>query len=120
MIPDRNLYAAALLLPVIVAVLLTWPAVALADITGPARIIDGDTIDIAGERIRLHGIDAPEAAQTCVADGVTWPCGQSATAALVEFIGGAAVTMMVMAKLRSDHQQPRRIPLSPRPGPAAR
>ncbi len=54
----------------------------LADITGPARIIDGDTIDIAGERIRLHGIDAPESGQTCVADGVTWPCGQSATAAL--------------------------------------
>ena len=65
---------------------------ALADITGPARIIDGDTIDIAGERIRLHGIDAPEAAQTCVAGGVTWPCGQSATAALAEFIGGAAVS----------------------------
>ena len=48
-----------------------FPTFALADITGPARVIDGDTIDIAGERIRLHGIDAPESAQTCVADGVT-------------------------------------------------
>lgn len=28
-------------------------------ITGPARVIDGDTIDIAGHRIRLVGIDAP-------------------------------------------------------------
>ena len=27
--------------------------------TGMPRVIDGDTIEIAGERIRLHGIDAP-------------------------------------------------------------
>ena len=64
----------------ILAVLLAAPT--LADVTVPARVIDGDTLDIAGERIRLHGIDAPESEQTCVADGVTWPCGQSATAAL--------------------------------------
>ena len=60
-------------------------------VEGPARIIDGDTIDVAGERIRLHGIDAPESAQTCVADGVTWSCGKRATAALVEFIGSVPV-----------------------------
>ncbi len=30
----------------------------MADVTGPARVIDGDTIEVAGERIRLHGIDA--------------------------------------------------------------
>ncbi len=32
---------------------------AWADITGQARVIDGDTIEVAGRRIRLHGIDAP-------------------------------------------------------------
>ena len=32
---------------------------ASANITGKPRVIDGDTIEIAGERIRLHGIDAP-------------------------------------------------------------
>ena len=78
-------------LPLILAVLLV-AAPALADITGAARIIDGDTIVIAGERIRLHGIDAPESRQTCIADDVTWPCGQHATAALTEFIGGAPVS----------------------------
>ena len=45
------------------------PALALADITGPAKVIDGDSIDIAGQRIRLHGIDAPDGRQNCRRDG---------------------------------------------------
>jgi endonuclease YncB( thermonuclease family) len=46
--------------------LLTVPATAhTADLTGKPRIIDGDGIEMAGERIRLHGIDAPEANQLC-------------------------------------------------------
>ena len=44
--------------------LLTLPALAQT-ITGPARVIDGDTLDISGQRIRLHVIDAPEKNRTC-------------------------------------------------------
>ena len=45
------------------ALLLTLlPAIALADVTGPR---DGDTTEVAGERIHLHGIDAPESGQKC-------------------------------------------------------
>lgn len=36
------------------------PTVALADITGPARVIDGNTIEVAGQRIQLQGVAAPE------------------------------------------------------------
>lgn len=44
--------------------------------TGAIRVIDGDTIDVGGTRVRLHGIDAPEANQTCeTAQGKDWACG---------------------------------------------
>ncbi len=55
------------------------PALALADVTGPARVVDGDTIEVAGERIRLHGIDAPESGQSCQRRGVAWLCGAEAS-----------------------------------------
>ena len=37
----------------------------IKEITGFAKIIDGDTIKISNKKIRLHGIDAPEKKQTC-------------------------------------------------------
>ncbi len=36
---------------------------AQADTTGRATVIDGDTIEIRGERIRLDAIDVPESRQ---------------------------------------------------------
>ncbi len=66
----------------IVALLLLLSGAALADVTGKPRVIDGDTIEIGGERIRLYGIDAPEADQTCMAGGREWACGQEAAFAL--------------------------------------
>ena len=76
----------------LIAVLALLPTLALADVAGPARVIDGDTIEIAGKRIRLHGIDAPEGRQTCRLDAVTWLCGVEAARALRLFIDGRRVT----------------------------
>ena len=70
------------------------PAVIPPDgiVSGPARVIDGDTIDIAGTRIRLEGIDAPEAGQTCeTARGESWECGTQATRAMVDLTQGRTV-----------------------------
>ena len=38
-----------------------------ADLSGRARVIDGDTIELGTGRIRLFGVDAPESGQICVA-----------------------------------------------------
>ena len=35
------------------------------DLIGQATVVDGDTIEIHGNRIRLWGIDAPESTQFC-------------------------------------------------------
>ena len=80
--------------PLILAlVILAGASAAHADVTGKPRVIDGDTIEIAGERIRLHGIDAPEAKQTCTdKDGKEWRCGQDATFALANLIGDHWIT----------------------------
>ena len=43
---------------------LAAPASAL-EVTGIARVVDGDTLNIEGLGVRLHGIDAPETAQRC-------------------------------------------------------
>jgi len=57
-------------------------ATAFAELTGDARVIDGDTIELGGEDVRLHGIDAPESDQSCRAGGGKYPCGKHATQAL--------------------------------------
>ena len=59
---------------------------------GTATVIDGDTIEVHGTRIRLHGIDAPESRQECNrADGTNWRCGQQAALALSDRIGRSTV-----------------------------
>ncbi len=70
--------------------LLATPA--LADVTGTASVIDGDTIEVHGQRIRLHGIDTPEHQQLCRRDGEPWQCGKDAAKALADKIARRPVT----------------------------
>ena len=70
--------------------LLATPA--LADVTGVASAIDGDTTEVHGQRIRLHGIDAPESRQLCFVDGKPWQCRKDAANALADKIARRPVT----------------------------
>ena len=75
------------------AVFLLLPVLAhLAPIVGRASVVDGDTLEIGGVRIRLWGVDAPEASQMCqMASGERWPCGRRAAFALADFLGQRTV-----------------------------
>ena len=73
-----------------VVLLVSAPAWA-QDITGPARVIDGDTIDISGQRIRLHGIDAPDTKQLCDLGMMAMSCGREATKRLRRLVRGGQV-----------------------------
>lgn len=67
-----------------------------AEIAGRASVIDGDTIEIHGNRIRLEGIDAPESSQLCQdAAGRRYRCGQSAAMYLDGMIAGKPVSCAV-------------------------
>ena len=67
----------------VLLVILFVTSVVVADVTGLAYVTDGDTIKISGTKIRLHGIDAPEAKQKCERNGQKWRCRQVATQTLL-------------------------------------
>ena len=80
MIMDR------LLIIVLLIVSLAWPAAA-QEHSGIPRVVDGNTIIINFQNIRLHGIEAPDAEQLCEIDGKSWLCGWEATNALAHIVG---------------------------------
>ncbi|MCY3768718.1 MAG: thermonuclease family protein [Gammaproteobacteria bacterium] len=78
----------------LVAQLFALPFPSCAEtVTGIPRVIDADTVHVAGERIRLKDIDAPETQQQCEngnAERVF--CGLVSTRRLEARIGPTAIT----------------------------
>jgi endonuclease YncB( thermonuclease family) len=77
----------------VLLLLATTDAALPGELTGQASIIDGDTLEIHGERIRLWAIDAPESAQLCRGDdSLQYRCGAKAANDLDAFIAGRPVS----------------------------
>ena len=69
-------------------------------IFGKAKVIDGDTIHINKNKIRLHAIDAPETNQTCKKNSKNWNCGEESTNFLKELIGNNKIKCITQCKDR--------------------
>lgn len=61
-------------------------------IEGPAEVIDGDSLKVAGTEIRLFGVDAPEFTQPCHSNGTEVACGAMAKDVLKGLIGNSVLT----------------------------
>ncbi len=80
-------------------ILIALSEVALpGDMAGKTSVIDGDTLEIHGTRIRLWGIDAPEGTQLCRGeDSVQYRCGAKSANDLDAFIAGRPVNCVPIA-----------------------
>lgn len=71
---------------------LLWAFPVHADISGTPTVVAGDIMIVNGVRLHLHGIDAPEPNQVCVAKGRDYRCGTVAMTALMDLVAGTPVT----------------------------
>ncbi|MER8917694.1 thermonuclease family protein [Mesorhizobium sp. M0761] len=67
-----------------------WSGAQPNALSGVASVIDGDTVEVHGQRIRFNGIDAPESRQYCDdAKGFEYPCGRRSAEALDAFLAAS-------------------------------
>lgn len=71
-------------------------AAASGSLSGIGKSIDGDSLMVGETEVRLHGIDAPEATQTCQRDSRAWGCGSEAAYQLGKLVNGKTLTCTAM------------------------
>ena len=79
---------------IFIAVLLFPLVVASADVEGEPKVIDGRTIEIDGQQIRLWGLDAPDIDQVCFTKKkhIPFRCGVVALEKLQKMLSHQVIT----------------------------
>jgi endonuclease YncB( thermonuclease family) len=72
-------------------------------VEGLIRVINGDTIIVGHETVRLHGIDALEKAQICQIDGLDWACGLTASDTMEAMFGNLYISCLGKKRGRWSH-----------------
>src|ERR1700751_5213265 len=92
--------------PLLAIIAVFLPAMSqAADITGTAKVREGDTVQIGTSRIRLGGIDAPWVDQLRLNHmGERWTCGAAARDELAKHTDGKSWTCHVLRADRRGRQ----------------
>ncbi len=80
----------SLTIAIVIAAVPSRPVIA-ADLEGEVQVIDGNTIDLAGQRVRLIGIIAPGLDSQCQIGGKSMACGRISRSALLDLTAGQTV-----------------------------
>nr|WP_294810178.1 thermonuclease family protein [uncultured Sphingomonas sp.] len=80
--------------------ILALAAAGQTTVSGVAHVVDGDTLIVRGERIRLSGVDAPELAQRCGPTGRQVACGQLAASWLRARVEGRRIVCVASERDR--------------------
>ena len=95
----RDVLRALLVLAALAAVAALIEARRAQDVVaGSASVIDGDTLRVDGQVIRLAGLDAPELHQVCHRAGQPYACGEIARAELRRMSQNAGVTCAILKR----------------------
>jgi endonuclease YncB( thermonuclease family) len=82
----------------LVSMVLAAGASAGVQLSGYAHPIDGDSLRVGTQEVRLFGIDAPESSQLCRRHDRPWACGADAAEKLSALVGGKQVQCLSLGK----------------------
>lgn len=78
------------------------------EVGGEARVIDGKTLEVAGQRFRLFGVDTPDLARTCRWPDKVIPCGKGAKTAMMDLVAQTRVVCTPQGGTRAGVRLARR------------
>lgn len=88
----RKIFDYLLLTAIVVAITFGIRHFGLTQNEANVVVVDGDSLRLKGNDIRLYGIDAPEYRQSCkLANGKSYQCGRDAKRFLRKLIAGQSV-----------------------------